>query len=232
MGVFDKFINRDPSVAPAAPAGSTTAAPAPGINLAKGNVSLDKGQSITLEKRPNTIITASVHWKSGTDYDVYALVLFTDGHVETASFFGTHDNPGYTPVVANGAVRHLGDIGRDAGSSFGGAVEKVEIQLRDDIVCVVPVAYSAQSNGTGSFKRYKVTLDVDNGLGDRVRIDAKNANNNDRIYTCVPAIIWNRPHGAEIQAVELYSRVGSENRPALDRNGKLRMDAGPRNVYK
>lgn len=231
MGIFDRFINRDPAVAPISP--TPPAAPAPvGINLAKGNVSLAKGQSITLEKRPNTKITAVVRWKSGTDYDVYALVLFKDGHIETASYFGTHVDPKYTPTVANGAVRHLGDIGRDAGKSKSGAEEIVEITLNDNIVCVVPVAYSAQSNGTGSFKRYKVTLEVDNGLGDKVTIDAKNANGNDMIYTCVPAIIWNRPHGAEIEAVELYSRPGSENRPALSVNGQLQMDAGPTNIYK
>ena len=208
--------------------------PVGGVNLAKGSVSLTKGSSINMLKKADTVFTASVSWKSGTDYDVYALVLKRDGKVETASFFGIHGRPvdEYTPVVANGAVKHLGDVGRSAGSSRGGATETVEIRMTDDIVAVVPVAYSAQSNGSGSFYKYKVSLAVDNGAGDKVTIDANNASKDNGIYTCVPAIIWNRPGGAEIQAVELYSRRGSELRPAIDRNGNLTMDAGPRNIYK
>lgn len=213
--------------APAVPA--PAAAPPTQVNLAKGKINLDKGQRVSMAK--TAAITATVSWNSETDYDVYALVLFRDGHVETAAQFGTADNPYFTPVVAAGAVRHCGDIGRDAGRR-GRAVEKVEIRLNDDIVCVVPVAYSAQSNGTGSFHRYKVSLAVDNGAGDVVTVDARHAQRHDNIYTCVPAIVWNRAHGVEIDAVELYSRPNSEYRPLLDHRGQLTMDAGPLNLYK
>ncbi|MFI6938837.1 hypothetical protein ACIBI4_06165 [Streptomyces sp. NPDC050418] len=69
----------------------------------------------------------------------------------------------------------------------GTAEEVVEITMTDVIRAVIPVAYSAQPNGTGSFRRYAVSLEVDNGQGSKVVIDAKNADANDRVYTCVPA---------------------------------------------
>ncbi|HVX24444.1 MAG TPA: hypothetical protein VG992_03845 [Candidatus Saccharimonadales bacterium] len=193
-----------------------------------GNFQIKKGQAVAVRK--TSTITASASWKSVTDYDIYALVLFTDGHVETVSQFGTKKHPhDFTPSVANGAIKHLGDIGREA---QGDAVETVEISLTDDIAAVAIVAYSAQSNGTGSFYRYKVGLKVDNGAGAVIGVSAENANDDDQIYTCVPAIIRNTPKGVDIEAVELYSKRSSEKRPAFNRHGDIEMDAGPENAYK
>ncbi len=199
------------------------------VDLGKrtGLVNLEKDQQVTIERSP--LIVASATWSSHTDYDVYAIVLFRDGHVETASQFGTERDPRYTPIVGNGAVRHMGDIGREA---RGDAIEKLEIRLTDDIEAVLVVAYSARSNGTGSFHKYNVSLDVDNGAGTRVGINARNANRNNRIYTCVPAIIRNTRDGVVIQAVELYSAPNSENRPVLTPTGMVQMDAGEVNAYK
>ncbi len=228
MGIFGKNKTVAPAPAPPAPAAPATEAPKVDLGKKTGRISLEKGQRVSIEKTQE--ILATVSWKSGTDYDVYALVLFKDGHVETVSTFGTKDDPeGFTLSVANGAVRHQGDITRPTGSF---AVEVLEIRLTPEIAAVVPVAYSAQSNGSGSFHRYKVSLAIDNGAGTRVEIEAKNANRDDGIYTCVPGIIRNTPDGVVIDALELYSRRGSEHRPGLRADGVVVMDAGPVNVYK
>jgi tellurite resistance protein TerA len=207
--------------------------PPPPVNLRKvtGSVNLSKGEKSVIIEKTERII-ASVSWKTGTDYDVYALVQTRDGrevHVATFPADGV-------PVLmdyGNGAVRHLGDVGRGGGKV---KTETLEIRLNDDIAAVVPVVYSAQSNGTGSFYRYKVSMRVDNQRGTDVTIPAENANNNDQIYTCVPGMIRNTPHGVVIDALELYSKPNSENRPKLtmqsDGTIKVRMDAGPRNAYK
>lgn len=209
------------AAAPAAPA-------AGGIDLGKksGAITLTKGSRVTIEKTP--IITATCKWSSSTDYDLYALVLMKDGRELVVSTFGSVAQRQPTPNVLNGSVRHLGDIGRGA---VGVAEETIEIKLTDDIAAVVPVAYSAQSNGSGSFRRYGVSLGLDNGAGAKVTIDSQSASANDGIYTVAIGIIRNTPEGTVVESLEAYSKPGSELRPAFV-NGNLVMDAGAKNLYK
>lgn len=216
-----------------APATPPAEPPPPPVNLRKvsGSINLSKGDaSVIIEK--SECILATVSWTSGTDYDVYALVQTKDGSEVHVAAFPANG----VPVLMNydnGAVRHLGDVGRDDQTT---KTETIEIRLNDNIAAVVPVVYSAQSNGTGSFYRYQVSMRIDNKQGTDVTIPAKNANNNDRIYTCVPGIIRNTEHGVVIEALEAYSKPNSENRPKLNakKDGRLevKMDAGPKNAYK
>ncbi len=203
------------------------------INLEKikGKINLDKGKDpVLIEKTPE--ITASVSWKTGTDYDIYALVYTTDGKQIDVAMFGA---AGVPPLkrFGNGAVEHMGDVGRDSKSV---KTEIIKIRLNDSILGVVPVVYSAQSNGTGSFYRYKVSMCIDNHQGTSVMISANNASKNDRVYTCVPGVLLNTPNGILIKAVELYSKPGSEKRPKLKMGStgmvEILMDKGPINDYK
>ena len=225
---FGVVISATPSPAP-------VPAPVPQpakVSLTKvsGKVDLRKGQGpILIDKTPE--IMATISWKSGTDYDVYALVMLRDGRqIDVATFSATG-----VPVLMNyqGAVVHTGDITRDSGTEKR---ETIRIRLSDDILAVVPVCYSAQSNGTGSFVRYKVSMAIDNGAGTRVTIPAENASNNDNIYTCVPGIILNTSDGIEIEPLEIYAAPGSELRPKLikksDGRVAVMMDKGPQNTYK
>ena len=88
------------------------------------------------------------------------------------------------------------------------------------------------SNGTGSFRRYQVSMSIDNGRGDSVRIDAANASDHNKIYTCVPGIILNPPSGVTIEALELYSKPRSERRPILSGDLRVLMDEGDQNRFK
>jgi tellurite resistance protein TerA len=226
MGLFGGNKTKDEAPQQSAP-------PAQVVDLGKktGTVSLEKGQKVSIEKTP--LVTASVSWKSGTDYDVYALVRFRDGHSETVSMFGTKNHPDdWQQQVAGGAVRHQGDVGQGNSRHDKNKVEVVELRLNPTIEQVAIVAYSAQSNGTGSFYRFKVSMQIDNHDGTVVGIDAKHANNDDHVYTCVPGIVHNTDDGVVIEATELYSRRSSESRPAFDKSGQLVMDAGPENAYK
>lgn len=232
MGIFGFGKKNDAPAASAAPVATPVAAPtAPvsgGLDLGKksGVITLDKGARVTIEKTP--VITAKCEWSSNTDYDLYALVLLKDGRELVVSTFGSQAQIEPTPNVLNGAVRHLGDVGRGAA---GKAQETIEIRLTDEIAAVVPVAYSAQSNGSGSFRRYQVSLGLDNGQGTSVTIDSKNASKDDGIYTVAIGIIRNTADGVVVESLEAYSKRGSENRPAF-KNGQLVMDAGARNLYK
>jgi tellurite resistance protein TerA len=201
------------------------------LEKVKGKISLDKGQKpVIIEKTPE--ITATVSWKTGTDYDIYALVYTKDGRQIDVAMFGANGTPPLRSF-ANGAVEHMGDVRRGIRST---KTEVIKLRLTNDILAVVPVVYSAQSNGTGSFYRYKVSMSIDNHNGTSVTISAKNANNNDRIYTCVPGILQNTPDGVIIGALELYSSPNSEFRPKLKMGAsnmvEVVMDAGPKNDYK
>ena len=205
---------------------ASISAPAPAA-VRSGVLSLAKDESVSITKTP--VITATVSWPSTTDYDVLALVQYADGSVVTVSQFGTKDSAKYTAKTADGAVVHLGDVQRGNGAL---ADETIEIRLNPDIVAVVPFVYSAQSNGSGSFRHYRVSMTVDNGAGDVVKIDASEASDNARVYTCVPGIIINGDVVATVQRLELYSKPGSERRPALGKKLAVVMDGGPVNAYK
>ncbi|MGE6667120.1 TerD family protein [Paenibacillus xylanexedens] len=203
------------------------------INLqkVKGNINLDKGQPpVIIDKSPE--ITATVSWETGTDYDIYALVYTKGGKQIDVAMFGAKGTP---PLKSygNGIVEHTGDVGRSNQST---KTETIKLRLTDDILAVVPVVYSAQSNGTGSFYKYKVSMSIDNLNGTSVTISAKNANNNNRIYTCVPGILHNTPDGVIISPLELYSKKNSEFRPKLKMGSsnmvEVVMDKGPLNNYK
>lgn len=214
-----------------APSPVTTPAPAPvsgGLDLGKksGKISLLKGSSVTIDK--TAVITARCEWSSNTDYDLYALVIMKDGRELVVSTFGSETQPQPTPTVLNGAVRHLGDVGR---GETNVAQETIEIRLTDEIEAVIPIAYSAQSNGLGSFRKYQVSLGIDNGQGTQVNIDSANASKKFSVYTVAIGIIRNSPTGVIIESLEAYSKSSSENRPAFI-NGQLVMDAGAKNIYK
>lgn len=201
------------------------------LEKVQGKISLDKGHKpIIIEKTPE--ITATVSWESGTDYDIYALVYTKSGKQIDVAMFGAKGVP-TLKSYGNGAVEHMGDVGRDRESM---KTEVIKLRLNDDILAVVPVVYSAQSNGTGSFYRYRVSMSIDNHQGTSVTIHAKHANDNDRIYSCVPGILQNTNDGVIIRPLELYSKPNSERRPKLKMKYSneidVLMDKGPINDYK
>jgi tellurite resistance protein TerA len=245
-----------PASAPAAELPPPTSQPAPDlpsptgkVDLGKrsGAISLTKGQRVAIDS--SELIVASISWPPATDYDVYALIRYRDGRTETVSAFGTQQNPQFSLTSSDGSVRHAGDVGRAGqpklsrkekkaaaaqGIPAAGAVavERIEIRPHAGIQAIVPVAYSAQSNGTGSFRRYQVSMSIDNGRGTTVRIDAPNADDNDLIYSCVPGIILITDQGVVIDSLEQYSQPTSERRPLIGPDLQVTMDVGDTNLYK
>jgi len=195
-----------------------------------GKIDLAKGEGISLKKTPR--IVARCTWPTKTDYDVLALVAYADGRVEHVATFGTQDGPRASAATADGAVRHLGDVRRGDGQVGS---ETIEIALNDRIAAIIPVVYSAQSNGTGSFRQYQVSMEIDNGEDSVVSVDARNALDDPNVYSCVPGVILNGKNGVRVEAVELYSARNSESRPGVQMAADsltVTMDQGPVNVYK
>jgi len=192
-------------------------------------ITLRKGQAAVSLDKTAAPIRIHVSWPAVTDYDLGALVLTSDGNVTHVARWGARG----VPILDR--FRGVYQTG-DAGRSGGIASETLEVLMDDGILAVVPFAYSAQSNGTGSFYRHRVGLVVDNGAGGRIEMEASNASNDDRVYTCVPAIIHNGMGNVWVDPVELYSRRNSENRPMVSRGPQglavVTMDGGPKNAYK
>jgi tellurite resistance protein TerA len=231
MGLLDRFKKQDTAPVAAQPTQATpapSASPAQGLDLGKttGKLSLAKGSRVTIDKTP--VITARCTWSSNTDYDLYALVLLKSGEVLTVSTFGSQAQPHATASVLGGAVKHLGDVTRGV---KGLAEESIEIRMTDEIEAVFPIAYSAQSNGTGSFHKYGVSCGITNGAGAEVTIDSSNANKASNVYTLAIGAIRNTADGVQIEAIESYSSGNSENRPIVV-NGAIIMDRGSQNLYK
>lgn len=208
------------------------------IDLGKraGTINLRKGQQVTITKTARVVATCT--WPRATDYDIYALVSYRDGRCETVSTFGTAGQErDFQLATTDGAVRHSGDVGRTQSRGWRKKTaevgqETIQITLNPEVRAVLPVVYSAQSNGTGSFRKYQVSMAIDNGSGDTVTIDAGNASDDDMVFTCVPGIIINDPDGVRIQFLELYSSAGSEQRPAIGGDLIVQMDVGPVNAFK
>lgn len=195
--------------------GNNAAAPAVPV---KG-VSLTKGQTVSLNK--SSLIKVVTTWQANKDYDVMALVKYKDGHVEVISAVNNEN-----PTSSDGAVKHLGDVGVGGGPG----TEIIEVRMNDNIDEIVPFAYSAMSNGPGSFRQYGVSVAVDNGSEEAVNISAADTSADSNRYTCAFAKIKNGTT-VSIENIEMYSARGSENRPAFV-NGVVTMDAGSRNQTK
>ena len=84
------------------------------LEKSSGTISLQKGDKpVLIEKTP--LITASISWMSGTDFDVYALVMTGDGKQIDVATFGADGVPPRT-TYGKDWVKHLGDAtGTDPG---------------------------------------------------------------------------------------------------------------------
>lgn len=184
------------------------------------------------------IILAEAKWSSATDYDLYAIVLYKDGRTEHVATFGAYAIPAKSHNSDHSVV-HFGDAGRGDGDSG----EKMQLTMTDEIDAVLFVVYSAQSNGSGSFRRYGVEVKVT--FGDEVvHIPADDQNANDGVYTMAPALIENTEEGPVLHALADAYSSGGENRPELKRKRptlwgraastelEVKFDTGPRNHYK
>lgn len=169
------------------------------INMTKGSspVQLSKGQGIT----------ARVSWPAATDYDLGAEILYRDGSTESIATFGAGSTRP-KKVSRNRTVRHGGDAVRGKGT----ATETITVNPDPEIEAVSFWAYSAQSNGPGSFRRYAVSMEVTDGT-ETVKIDATHASKHDQVYTCVPGMVRFVDGVPQVEHLEAYSSPGSENRP-------------------
>lgn len=171
---------------------------------------------LSLTKEPIQLSKASasrarVYWPAQTDYDLGAEVVYEDGHTESLANFPAAGVPAQRQTK-DGRVRLSADAGRGGGTSE----ETLDVDLTGDgggIVAVIPWAYSAQSNGAGSFHQYRVGMEVTNG-STVIGVTADSASRNPVVYTEIIAMFTNLPgEGPRLVKTEHHSGMGSESRP-------------------
>lgn len=215
-------------VAPPPPPPAPAPAPAPAkVKLEKpaptGKVSLAKGKTVRIEKTANIVATGEWDntWTKRLDYDLYCHIAYKDGRTEVVNF----DNL----VSKNGSVRHHGDL--KVGGK--GTMEKISVNMTDDIAAVGFSFYSARENGAGSFANAKARVSIDNGAGSTIVIGVSQMSVDSNRYTLYFGTAINRDgESVEIVACEDYSARDSERQALLNKDGVHKMDAGPENRYK
>lgn len=213
MGFLSKLKGQTTGVTgqPAQPAQAS-------VHMQAVTVSLEKGSSITLEKRePGAAIQAVNGWSArGKDYDLKALVRLHNGQ----TIYVGAANADEALTVLGGAVSHSGD------STEAGVLETITLKWHADIASVALSSYSALENGTGSFRQYGVYVNIHNG-NQVIGIAAKDASATYNSYTlCFGEIIYNADQTFTVKNLEMYSAPSSEKRIGY-RGDQVFMDIGP-----
>ncbi|MET9140520.1 TerD family protein [Streptomyces parvulus] len=234
MSLFRRKQTPAQPAPPSAPAPAAAALHIPLGAPAATGISLSKGgsSSISLSKDdPAAQITAHLDWDGGSDSrrargaDLELYVLHVSADDVTAGGKRSQSIPG-------GAVyyRNLGSLEqppyiRHHGDSRIPGRETATIARPDQQGYALICAYSAVGNGVGSFKEYGARAVITDGRGQTVTVPLYDTN---RYAYWVAIALVDFTHGsALISQVELYSRDGSEARPALYSNGRIGMDEGP-----
>lgn len=197
--------------------GEDTPAPVTGgINLTKGGssaFSLEKGQPVT----------ATLEWDGGSasrrargaDLELYALYVTKSGANKFSKVAG---GAVYWNNLQADGIRHHGD-------SLTPGKETVTIDNPDNLAYVLIVAYSAVSNGPGSFKSFGAKAVVTDGKGQTVTAPLYN-DNHGSYWVAIARVDFTVEGQVSIKHVEEYSR-GGEARPVLYSDGSHKMDVGP-----
>ncbi|WP_189706366.1 TerD family protein [Streptomyces phaeofaciens] len=124
-----------------------------------------------------------------------------------------------------GALRSRPHIRLDGDSRVPGR-EAVKIVRPDEQGYVLLCAYSAVSNGFGSFRSFGAKVVVDDGRGSTVTVPLYE-NTKTRYWVAIALVDFTSADGAEIRHVEAYSARMTERRPVLHADGTIEMNAGP-----
>ncbi|MFF9276629.1 TerD family protein [Streptomyces griseosporeus] len=104
--------------------------------------------------------------------------------------------------------------------------ETLRIVRPDEQGYVLLCAYSAVSNGIGSFRSFGAKVVVSDGRGSTVTVPLFE-DTSTRYWVAIALVDFTGGDGAEIRHVEAYSARMTERRPVLLADGTIRMNAGP-----
>ncbi|WP_405585148.1 TerD family protein [Streptomyces sp. NBC_01092] len=220
-----------------------------------GTISLDKGSqvSMSLDKADRElVVTATLEWdggseqrrKRGADLDLYALFVPASKAVRGEQAPGTlrTRKKGSAPAPDTGTAKkgkdadvvyykRLGSrknrpfIRLDGDARVPGR-ETLRIVRPDQQGYVLLCAYSAVSNGFGSFRSFGAKVVVTDDRGSTVTVPLFE-NTKTRYWVAIALVDFTAPDGAAIHHIESYSARMTERRPVLHPDGTIEMNAGP-----
>jgi stress response protein SCP2 len=194
--------------------------------------------------------------KRGADLDLYALFVPASKALRGPDTPGTLVKPGHVaqgePLRPGGRVADAGTEPGTAGTGKKADVvyykrlgslrgrpyirldgdsrvpgrEAVQIVRPDEQGYVLLCAYSAVSNGFGSFRSFGAKVVVDDGRGSTVTVPLFEKTST-RYWVAIALVDFTRADGAAIRHVEAYSARMTERRPVLHPDGTIEMNAGP-----
>lgn len=220
-----------------------------------GTISLDKGSqvSMSLDKADRElVVTATLEWdggsdqrrRKGADLDLYALFVPASKAVRGEQPPGSlrTRKKGSAPVPDAGTAKkgkgadvvyykRLGSLKNrpfvhlDGDSRVPGR-ETLRIVRPDEQGYVLLCAYSALSNGFGSFRSFGAKVVVTDDRGSTVTVPLFE-NTKTRYWVAIALVDFTSPDGAAVQHIEAYSARMTERRPVLHTDGTIEMNAGP-----
>ncbi|MEU3745618.1 MULTISPECIES: hypothetical protein [Streptomyces] len=104
--------------------------------------------------------------------------------------------------------------------------ETISILRPDQQGYALICAYSALSNGVGSFRSYGARVVVTDGRGSTVTVPLYE-DTNTSYWVAIAFVDFTDPKGVSVSHVERYSKRFTEKRPVLHTDGTVLMDAGP-----
>ncbi|WP_030434600.1 TerD family protein [Actinoplanes subtropicus] len=198
--------------APIAATARPASSPRPAAGLLVGHVSLDRGE-VAAVPRTGEAFHAALNWnRHSKDLDLYALYIDRDGRSGACYYrhLGSLTAPPYV-CLTSGDRR-----GR----------ETIEVSHAGHLRYVLICAYSALSNGIGSFASFGAFAEIDNGSGSVVQVPLHHRNRYS-YWVAIALVDLSAADRIAVRHVERYSARRSEARPALYRDGTFQMDAGP-----
>ncbi|MGW8972684.1 TerD family protein [Streptomyces platensis] len=104
--------------------------------------------------------------------------------------------------------------------------ESIRIVRPSEQGYVLLCAYSALSNGFGSFRSFGAKVVITDGRGSTVTVPLFE-NTKTRYWVAIALVDFSDPDGASIHHVEAYSARMTERRPVLHPDGTIEMNGGP-----
>ncbi len=186
--------------------------PSTTIPITLDKLTLTKKEIVSIAKPSK--VTAKLRWDNDKkDLDLYCLYVTKNG---------TNDKVYY---------RKLGDAATPPyitldGDSRRAGTETITIHSTADLKYVLFCAYSALSNGFGSFKAMKARAEVDNHAGQTI-VAPLLEKNKFSYWVAIAHIDFTDSQQMKISHVESYSKSFTERSPKLNDDGTFQMDAGP-----
>ncbi|WP_391572939.1 TerD family protein [Cohnella sp.] len=193
----------EPVHKPAPAAGSSSP-----VQLSK--VSLEKQGSVNIRKSGK--VTARLEWESAKDLDLYCFYVTANNEVGKI-YYRNMGSPQKSPYI------------QLDGDSKGKGQETITIHKPEELKYVLFAAYSAISNGIGSFYSMKARAVVDNHQGQQV-VSSLYEKNNYAYWVAIAHIDFTSPSEMKVSHVEQYSKRFTEKSPLLYEDGSFKMNVG------